>query len=257
LVDFVGKFRQKPNFFLQTIAVWSIKPERRRLLLLRTTVYACEPQPITVEGLNKIVSHCEDLSLVGWSPTIDEALPFVIRQEPDVILLGPEPSFKAALDFVSAVREKTIRCQIVLWINELDEADYFKAIQTGVRGIVRKRLPVASLIECLRAVAAGSVWIDHQVSERVTGFIGRRNSPRLTPREREIVSLVCQGMKNRQISELLGITPGTVKVHLMHIFEKAGVSDRFELATQATKLFGAEVAETPKASMAMAIGMLD
>ncbi len=68
----------------------------------------------------------------------------------------------------------------------------------------------------------------------------RKLNPRLTPREREIVTCLCQGMRNKQIAAELSITPGTVKVHLMHIFEKTGVKDRFELAVQARKLLGLE-----------------
>ena len=68
----------------------------------------------------------------------------------------------------------------------------------------------------------------------------RRSSPRLTPREKDIVHHVCGGLKNKEIAEALAITPGTVKVHLMHIFEKTGVKDRFELAVQGRRLLGTD-----------------
>ena len=68
----------------------------------------------------------------------------------------------------------------------------------------------------------------------------RRSSPRLTPREKDIVHHVCGGLKNKEIAEALAITAGTVKVHLMHIFEKTGVKDRFELAVQGRRLLGPE-----------------
>lgn len=229
--------------------------------MLRNTLYACESQPIVVEGLHKIVSGTEDLLLVGWSATLADALPQIIREEPDLVLVDPESGLKNALDFVAAVKERTVRCQVVLWVSELPEGEYFRALQAGVRGIVRKTLPVTNLLECLRAVANGTIWMDRSVSDRVVGFLNRRTAPRLTPREREIVNLVCQGLKNKEISDALGITPGTVKVHLMHIFEKTGVSDRFELANQAPRLFGAEVAlaERPRAMAAHAFAdsMLD
>ena len=80
-----------------------------------------------------------------------------------------------------------------------------------------------------RAVGRGNIWIENSISNQVVGFLNRRNLPRLTPREYEIVALICRGMKNKQIADSLNITIGTVKVHLMHIFEKTGVKDRFEL----------------------------
>src|SRR4029079_19645237 len=92
--------------------------------------------------------------------------------------------------------------------------------------------------ECLRAVGKGNIWIENSISNQVVGFLNRRNLPRLTTREHELVALICRGMKNKQIADALNITIGTVKVHLMHIFEKTGVKVRFELALEAHKLIG-------------------
>ncbi|MGH9660647.1 MAG: response regulator transcription factor, partial [Bryobacteraceae bacterium] len=99
------------------------------------------------------------------------------------------------------------------------------------------------VLECLRAVAQGNIWIENSMSSQVAGYLSRRNLPRLTRREQEIVGLICRGMKNKQIGEALAITTGTVKVHLMHIFEKTGVKDRFELALEAHKLVPGEARE--------------
>ena len=76
------------------------------------------------------------------------------------------------------------------------------------------------------------------LSSRQTPGADARPLPRLTPREREIAQLICAGMKNKEVAQNLGITPGTVKVHLMHIFEKTGVKDRFELAVSGRRLLG-------------------
>jgi DNA-binding NarL/FixJ family response regulator len=101
---------------------------------------------------------------------------------------------------------------------------------------------VASIILCLRAVSQGEVWIESSLADN-NGMLERRSAPRLTPREREIVHHVCVGLKNKEIAEALSITAGTVKVHLMHIFEKTGVKDRFELAVNGRRLLGAERAQ--------------
>ena len=87
-------------------------------------------------------------------------------------------------------------------------------------------------------MAKGNIWIESSVSNQFVGFINRRSAPRLTPREEEILTLVMRGMKNKQIADSLNITTGTVKVHLMHIFEKTGVKDRFELAMYGRRIRG-------------------
>ncbi|HEY2842786.1 MAG TPA: helix-turn-helix transcriptional regulator, partial [Bryobacteraceae bacterium] len=71
-------------------------------------------------------------------------------------------------------------------------------------------------------------------------------APRLTPREKQIVQQICEGLKNKEIAQALSITAGTVKVHLMHVFEKTGVKDRFELAIQGRKLLGLETPGVPR-----------
>jgi DNA-binding NarL/FixJ family response regulator len=91
----------------------------------------------------------------------------------------------------------------------------------------------------LRAVSDGQIWLEDTNAERLRKQ-QRRTLPRMTPRERQIVELVCRGLKNKEIAAELSITPGTVKVHLMHIFEKAGVKDRFQLALQGRQILGFE-----------------
>jgi DNA-binding NarL/FixJ family response regulator len=126
----------------------------------------------------------------------------------------------------------------VLWASEITEVESFRALQVGARGILKKTLPIQVLLDCIRTVAKGNIWIESSISNQFVGFINRRSTPRLTPREDEILNLVMRGMKNKQIADSLTITTGTVKVHLMHIFEKTGVKDRFELALYGRKLRG-------------------
>jgi DNA-binding NarL/FixJ family response regulator len=204
------------------------------------TVFACESQPIVVEGLAKVLAECEDLEYAGAASNLSEALEAVRQQQPDILLIDQSPGLKVVFQFISDVKNTSSRCQPVLWVNDLAEIDCFRALQLGARGILKKTLPVASVVDCLRSVAKGNVWIESSLSDHVLGSLDRRSSPRLTPREKEIVHHVCGGLKNKEIADALSITPGTVKVHLMHIFEKTGVKDRFELAVHGRRMLGME-----------------
>ena len=163
-----------------------------------------------------------------------------VSTKPNIILIGQASGLKVVFQFISDMRNTSAACQPILWVNDLAEIDCFRALQLGARGILKKTLPVESLIECLRAVGRGDVWIEGTLSDQVVGALDRRSAPRLTPREKEIVHHVCAGLKNKEIAEALRITAGTVKVHLMHIFEKTGVKDRFELAVHGRRMLGVE-----------------
>ena len=206
--------------------------------LNRASIYVCESHPIAVEGLTKVLSNCEDLELVGSSPTLREAAEAVRLLRPHVLMIDQTVGLKVVFQFLSEIRASSPGSQPVLWVNDLAEIDCFRALQLGARGVLKKTLPVESLLECLRSVASGNVWIENSLPERSVDAAERRGALRLTPREREIVHHICGGMKNKEIAEALNITPGTVKVHLMHIFEKTGMKDRFELAVHGRKLLG-------------------
>ncbi len=212
------------------------------------TIFACEAQPIVIEGLEHVLSGTADLQFAGSASNPVDALRRIGELRPDVALVDQSQGMRGALQMVSAMRDVSITTQPVLWINEAAESEALRALQFGARGVVRKTLPVSTLFECVRAVLAGQVWIENGLANHAAGLLARRGAPRLTPREREIVRLVCRGMKNRQIAEDLQITAGTVKVHLMHVFEKTGVKDRFELAIHGRRMLGPEVEVGPDAA---------
>lgn len=207
------------------------------------TVYVCESQPIVVEGLTRALEGLDDLRLLGASQSIEQTLEAIGDLQPNIILLDQAVGNKAAFELIPKIRLRSVNSHTILWVTTVTEVESFRALQSGVRGILKKTLPVLSIIDCLRAVGKGNIWIENSISNQVVGFLNRRNLPRLTPREYEIVTLICRGMKNKQIADALSITIGTVKVHLMHIFEKTGVKDRFELALEAHKLIGTSGSE--------------
>ena len=207
------------------------------------TVYVCESQPIVIEGLTRVLEGLDDLQLLGSSQSIDEALDSIGHHQPNIVLLDQAVGNRAAFELIPKIRMRSVNSHSIFWVSTVTEVESFRALQSGVRGILKKTLPVSSVVECLRAVGRGNIWIENSISNQVVGFLNRRNLPRLTPREYEIVALICRGMKNKQIADALSITIGTVKVHLMHIFEKTGVKDRFELALEAHKLIGMGNAE--------------
>jgi two-component system nitrate/nitrite response regulator NarL len=203
--------------------------------LSQISVFVCEPQPIIIEGLQKVLAETSDLVLAGAVARPAEAIEAVQRIRPNIVLIDGASGLTAALRLVGQLKTAA-PAHPVLWVVDLPEMDAFRALQMGARGILKKTLPTSRLIECLRDVGSGQIWM--QESDQVAEFLQRKEASRLTPREKEVVRLICRGLRNRQIAENLHITPGTVKVHLMHIFEKTGLKDRLALAVHGRDLVG-------------------
>jgi DNA-binding NarL/FixJ family response regulator len=201
------------------------------------SVFACESQPIVVEGLQRVLAECGDLVFSGWAPRAADALDAIQRVRPDVVLIDGSAGLTSALRLLGNLKAASA-VHSVLWVVDLPEMDAFRALQIGARGILKKTQPIPTLLQCLREVAAGQIWM--QQSEQATEFLRRKDASRLTPREKEVVRLICRGLRNKQIAENLHITAGTVKVHLMHIFEKTGLKDRLALAVHGRELAGVE-----------------
>lgn len=204
-------------------------------------IFICESQPIVIEGLIRVLERTSDIDLSGHAADLEVAVQQMESTCPAVFLLGQPPNAKSVLPLLSRARQAGVSAPIIVWVSELSDMDSFRALQMGARGVVTRTQPVNNLLECVRVVARGEVWLKSS-----SGEISPRSlaAMRITPRERQILELVCEGLRNREIAERMSITPGTVKVHLMHIFEKTGVKDRFQLALQGRHLLGASERKT-------------
>jgi len=200
------------------------------------TVFACESAPVMLAGLRRILEDCPDMQLAGAANSLAEALPLIEALRPSVVLVDHSAGMRATVQFFMELRRRVPESAAVLWAEAVVEADCLRALQAGVRGILKRTAAPETLLECLRAVVQGQLWIEGTgCNSSEAHLFYRKSTLRLTPREHEIADLVSRGLKNRQIAEQLSITPGTVKVHLMHVFEKTGVKDRQELALRYRK----------------------
>jgi DNA-binding NarL/FixJ family response regulator len=195
------------------------------------TIYALETQPIMIEGLKRVFESEKDLLFTGANADVETAA----AQQSRVLLLGQPPASRSILPLLLNVNDAGTDSLIVLWVSFITESEVIRCLQLGVRGIVAREQSPASLLDCIRTVDRGSAWVDRTL-QCVKDDASRVSRLKLTPREREIVMLIAEGCKNKQIGALLGISAGTVKVHLMHIFEKTGVSGRYQLAIEAKRL---------------------
>ena len=203
----------------------------------KRSIFACESQPLVIEGLRRICDSSLDFVVSGSAPNWAAARGEIRSIQPNVVLLDNAAGYRQSALFLAELVTLSPRSAAVLWVADLGETELIRSLQAGARGVIRRNQTVELFCECLRHAAEGRIWIEPELSGAWAEH-SRRSHPTLTPRERDIVELVTRGLKNREIAAELGITPGTVKVHLMHIFEKTAAKDRFDLALQSARILG-------------------
>ncbi len=198
------------------------------------SVVACDTQPVTVEGLRTLLRNCPDIVFTGATGSI-EALDNLIRVlNPAVLVLDKALGLPVVVEQVARLRDHYPDLGVVVWGVSMTDAEALRLLQAGARGILRKTAETTAVMACLRTVASGSSWMEDNIF-RESASNGRYPRSELTPRERQVMELIEQGLKNREIASELGIRPGTVKIHLKHIFEKTGVRGRYGLALTGLK----------------------
>jgi DNA-binding NarL/FixJ family response regulator len=197
-------------------------------------VSICETQPLTVHGLQHLLESTEDLAFGSGHASPAEWMLSAGADKTDVLIIDKGLGAKTVLDALIQLpaehgQTRATVPAVVVWGMSVTEAEALRFLQSGAKGIVRKSADTTTVLACLRAVSQGRSWMQDSVF-RESSTIDAQIRTDLTPREHQVMELVEQGFKNREIAQELGIRPGTVKIHLKHIFEKTGVRGRHGLA---------------------------
>jgi DNA-binding NarL/FixJ family response regulator len=193
-----------------------------------TRVALFSHNPLVSEGLSSVFGRSPDFELATWSNDPGEFAASLADQQPDIALVDLATGL--TLLALRNLRRRATDVQIVLWGDPSIEFG-FHAMEMGVRGIIPVATPIESFTAALSSIRRGKLWFEQSFVEHL--LVTERVS--LTPREGQLVGLIAQGLKNKELAYALGITVGTVKVYLSRIFKKLGVNDRFDLALYALK----------------------
>jgi len=189
--------------------------------VISLVVYTTEP--LSAMAFGSLVDSCPGEFRLLIVADVAELAREVSASKPDVILLSVDGPIDWGL--LHTLRREPLS-RVVLWLHEIAPESAFRAKECGVRGILRKILPAEMILKCIRRVAEGELWFEKTLTDT---FLNGR-TVRVSRRENQLITLVSQGLKNKEIASVLEISEGTVKVYLSRLFEKVGVRDRFELA---------------------------
>lgn len=194
-----------------------------------------DDHPLILEALANLLRAEDGFEVVAACANGAEALKTVRRHRPDVLLLDLRMPGLSGLDLLRAMAGDDLPTRTILLTAAIEESEMLEAMRLGVRGVVLKEMASGSVVQCVRKVHAGELWLEKRSAASVLEKLAwRENAAReavalLTPRELEIVTLIGRGLRNKEIAARLSIREQTVKVHLCHVYAKLGVDGRLAL----------------------------
>lgn len=196
-------------------------------------ILVVDDQPLVREGLVVLLERVPGLDIVGSADGGRHALALVASLRPDVVLLDlrmPDLDGVAVTEWITSHHPDV---GVLALTTYADDRSLFAALRAGARGYLTKDATIDEIVTALHAVAGGATTLAPQAQARVVGAaLGHERNPRsdapdgLTPREREVLTLMADGLRNDEIAIRLRISTATVKTHVNNIFGKIGAVDR-------------------------------
>ncbi len=212
----------------------------------RTTIYIVEDLEILRTGLFLALSKESDFKVVGAASDGLTASRQVAEVRPDIVLMDLSLPVMSGIDATELIKSRCPQTQVVVLSSHDDEEHVMAAFCAGASGYCLKNLPGASLILAIKSVAEGAVWVDPKLAEKVLQLFDNRSLQMkqelerakeklvtISKREREVLRLLSEGLKNKDIAKRLSISPSTVRTHIDHLAEKLSATGRTQIAIKA------------------------
>ncbi len=205
------------------------------------TIVLADDHPIVLRGLKALLETEIDLSVIAACANGIDALESIREFRPDIAVIDVTMPGLTGIQVVEAMRKEKLRTRVLLLTASLTDASVFDAVAAGVCGIILKEAAPEILVDSLRAVRNGKQLLPSDlISPAIARETERRSGEQhltgtMTPREREVMMLVAEGLSNKEVGRRLGLSDGTVKVHLHNVYQKTGVVNRTALASLAVR----------------------
>lgn len=190
---------------------------------VRIRVFSVDDHPLLREGIAAIINSQTDMLMVAQAADGCEAIQMFRQHHPDITLMDLRLPDISGIDALIAIRAEFPEARVIMLTTFEGDVEIQRALKAGARGYLLKSTPPRELVETIRHVHAGKKSIPTQIAAHLAEHI---SDEALTEREVDVLSHIAEGNRNRDIAEKLFISEETVKVHIKHIMDKLGASDR-------------------------------
>jgi len=189
----------------------------------RITVLCVDDHPIVREGIVSIVEGDSDLQIVGEAETAQQAIAAFHTWKPDVTVIDLRLPDRDGVEVIREIRKDFPKSRFVVLTSAEGDIDMRRALEAGAQAYLIKGVVRTELRQVIKAVYSGERHVPANVAEKIAAHL---NEPILTARELEVLQLVADGMRNKEVAARLSIGEDTVKMHLRNVMEKLEVHDR-------------------------------
>ena len=203
-----------------------------------TRVLIVEDHQVVAEGLAALIEDQKDMTVVGRAGSVEESISKATELAPDVILMDFRLNDGTGADAAVAIRQVRPDSKLIFLTREDSDAARFAALESGAAGFIHKSQAAQEVVDAIRTVAVGgSLFTPRSIST----LLNKRREvesqlERLTPREKEVLRLMAEGMPSRDIADKLGISYTTVRTHIRSLGSKMGVHSKLEAIVKAREL---------------------
>jgi len=195
-------------------------------------ILSVEDHPVFRQGLATIIETEPDMVLVGQAANGAEAIAEFRRHRPDITLMDLRLPGANGTDILIAIRGEFPHARIIMLSTSDSDGEIQRALRSGASGYVLKSMSQDKLLAVIRSVHAGKRRVPAEVAALLAEHLGDED---LSPRELQVLQLICDGCKNKQIADQLAISESTVNFHIKNIVDKLGANDRTHAVTIAVR----------------------